>query len=83
MSQACFARPPRSACRCRYCLPPSVIPSDWPDEEPDSCEDWQDDDRTPLECDGDALDAFLPDEQDDPLPEPGDFWDDSCDAAWD
>lgn len=32
------------------------------------------DDALPLEIASDAWDAFLPDEDTDPLPEPGDFW---------
>ena len=34
--------------------------------------DWED--RTPLELEDERWDAFLPDDDLDPLPEPGDFW---------
>jgi hypothetical protein len=52
-------------------------PDELPDLTRDSCPD--DLDRTPLEFDddpweADPWEAFLPDDQLDPLPEPGDFW---------
>jgi hypothetical protein len=55
----------------------SLDQDDFPDLSRDSCPD--DPDRTPLEFDddpweADPWEAFLPDDQPEPLPEPGDFW---------
>jgi hypothetical protein len=50
----------------------SLGQDDLPDLSRDTCPD--DLDRTPLEFDDDPWEAFLPDDQPDPLPEPGDFW---------
>jgi len=45
-----------------------LLPQD--DQDPTELED-----SNPLEFDDDQWDAFLPDDdQQDPLPEPGDFW---------
>jgi hypothetical protein len=55
--------------------PPRWTPDgqdDLPDTSRDTCPD--DLDHTPLEFDDDPWEAFLPDDQPDPLPEPGDFW---------
>ncbi len=47
-----------------------------PRQDPPKTEDFRDDweDHTPLELEDDRWDAFLPDGEQDPLPEPGDFW---------
>ena len=50
-----------------------------PKPEPNSDVSWdvssEWDERNPLELEDDCWDAFLPDDgQEDPLPEPGDFW---------
>jgi len=53
----------------------STIDSSWPLEEPDYRPDLEEiDDDTPLEFDVDYWDALIPDDDYEPLPEPGDFW---------
>lgn len=80
MNSACPSAPAVSAHRRSF----TVIESDWPLEEPDWYADidghgkWDDDEAAdPLD------DCFLPDDFDEALPEPGDFWlDDPHDDEW-
>lgn len=56
----------------------ATVDSDWPLEEP-PFHDGPDeiDDDVPLELDDEYWEALSPDDDYEPLPEPGDFWTDA------